>query len=233
MRRLLSLDKFSHYYARGTKTWTATSTHKPDLNTCRASYRLDWGMALNAKSLKWAKPKKCSKSIQDYTQTSKFHTLRVAKENRSVIMSPVSRDISAIQTLHVTALYELTSDKRQWHQFVSVMVRLKTIFFCLWKKVLEIKLSRNHRNGPRQRPTIQVKGCVRLSRTEKWTCGGRVVILLFCSSYFLMEIGLYWHFCQISLFADVDWALLLFSTVCCRWPPERRLFLSIRSHPRR
>jgi len=42
-------------------------------------------------------------------------------------------------------------------------------------------------------------------------CGGRVVILLFCPSYFLMETGLYWHFCQISLRADVDWALLLFS----------------------
>jgi len=61
-------------------------------------------------------------------------------------------------------------------------------------------------------------------------CGGRVVILLFCPSYFLMETGLYWHFCQISLRADVDWALLLFSTVC---PAKRRLFLSIRSHPRR
>ena len=71
-------------------------------------------------------------------------------------------------------------------------------------------------------------------QTDRQTdCGGRVVILLFCPSYFLMETGLYWYLCQISLFADVDWALLLFSTVCCRCTAERRLCLSIRSHPRR
>ena len=44
-------------------------------------------------------------------------------------------------------------------------------------------------------------------------CGGRVVILLYCPSCFLVEIGLYWHFRQISLRADVDWALLLFLSV--------------------
>ena len=48
-----------------------------------------------------------------------------------------------------------------------------------------------------------------------------------------METGLYWYLRQISLFAYVDWALLLFSTVCCLCPAERRLCLSIRSHPRR
>ena len=49
-------------------------------------------------------------------------------------------------------------------------------------------------------------------------CGGRVVILLYCPSCFLMETGLYWYLRQIFLRADVDWALLLFSTVC---PAER------------
>ena len=44
-------------------------------------------------------------------------------------------------------------------------------------------------------------------------CGGRVVILLYCPPCFLMETALYWYLRQISLRADVDWALLLFSTV--------------------
>ena len=34
-------------------------------------------------------------------------------------------------------------------------------------------------------------------------------------------------FRQISLRADVDWALLLFSTVCCLCPADRRLLLPV------
>ena len=44
-------------------------------------------------------------------------------------------------------------------------------------------------------------------------CGGRVVILLYCPSCFLMETGLYWYLRQISLFADVNRALRLFLSV--------------------
>ena len=44
-------------------------------------------------------------------------------------------------------------------------------------------------------------------------CGGRVVILLYSPSCLLMEIGLYCRFRQFVLRGDVDWALLLFSSV--------------------
>ena len=66
-------------------------------------------------------------------------------------------------------------------------------------------------------PTQQ---CVGLIVSRWWnlqllqpTCGGRVVILLYCPSYFLMEIGLYCRFRQFILRGDVNWALLLFSSV--------------------
>ena len=49
-------------------------------------------------------------------------------------------------------------------------------------------------------------------------CGGRVVILLYCPSCFLMETGLYRYLRQISLFADVNRALMSFLSVYCLCP---------------
>jgi len=55
-------------------------------------------------------------------------------------------------------------------------------------------------------------------QVDSRSCGGRVVILLYCPSCFLMETGLYWYLRQISLLADVNRALMSFLSVYCLCP---------------